>query len=126
MKSTVTPTQNQVYELYPRRIENDTYVNYTVSVEGKPVELYLYTALNATRVGLRVYDPKCYVCLVDFIFNPSEIKQIVPLENGNHVELFGEILAVENPTKKRWLLGLPWLGLGLWGWGFGWGLPFLG
>lgn len=127
IKSSVTPIESRMFELYPRRLENETYVNYTVTVEGKTVELYLYTATNATEVGLRVQDAKCYVRLIDVIFNRSDAKQVVRIENGGHVELFGEILAVEKPTQKRWLFGLPWLmGLGLWGWGLGWGFPFFG
>ena len=127
-KSFVSPIENRIYELYPRRLDNETYVNYTVTVEGKTAELYLYYAPTSTRVGLRVTEPKCYVKIIDIVFNKSVAKQVVEIKSGAHVELFGEILAVEKPTQKRWLgFGFPWLwGMGLWGWGLGWGFPFWG
>jgi hypothetical protein len=127
-KSSVTPIENRIYELYPRRLDNETYVNYTVTVEGKSVELYLYYAPTSTHSGLRVTDSKCYVRVNDIVFNRSTAKQVVEIKNGGHVELFGEVLAVEKPAQKRWLgFGFPWLwGMGMWGWGLGWGFPFWG
>jgi hypothetical protein len=128
IKSEVSPVESRIYELYPRPLDNSTYVNYTVTVNDKTVELYLYGSSEPTYTGLRVSDVKCYVRLIDTVFNRATARQVVEVKSGLHAELFGEILAVEKPAQKRWLgFGFPWLwGLGMWGWGFGWGFPFWG
>jgi len=124
-KSKVTPIENRIFELYPRTLDNGTYLNFTVkSAAGEPVELYLYYGEEVSHSGLRVTERKCFVRLIDVVFNKAAAKQVVEIKDGGHVELFGEILATAKPTK-RFLF--PWLfGMGLWGWGLGWGLPFFG
>lgn len=130
IKSYVSPVESRIYELYPRTLDNSTYLNYTLTPIGadKITQLYLYGAAETIYDGLRVSDVKCYVRLIDVVFNRASAQQVVEVKTGFHTELFGEILAVEKSQQKRWLgFGFPWLfGLGLWGWGFGWGFPFWG
>jgi len=135
VKSFVTPIENRKFELYPRKLDNVTYLNYTVFVQGeKPVELYLFfSETNTTEVsGIRVIDSKCFVRIIDVVFNGSKARHVVQIEEGTHVELFGEVLVAEKPSNKRWLgFGMPWFGgmgwgMGGWGWGMGWGLPLWG
>lgn len=134
VKSFVEPVETRVYELYPRKLDNQTYENFTFvskRVESGPVELYLYFAETNTtgQFGVRVTERKCYTRLIDVVFGVSKAHHVVRVEGGSEIELFGEILIAEKPSNKRWLgFGFPWLGfgLGLWGWGLGWGLPFWG
>jgi len=133
IKSFVTPVESRFYELYPRKLDNQTYQNYTVVSGEKSVELYLYFAeTNTTGVsGVRVTERKCFTRLVDVVFSVSKAHHVVHVEGvtTGEVELFGEILIAEKPANKRWLgFGWPWLGwgMGMWGWGLGWGLPFWG
>jgi hypothetical protein len=133
IKSFVTPVESRVYELYPRKLDNQTYGNYSIVTGDKTVELYLYYGeTNSTgTVGVRITDLKCYSRLIDVVFSVSKAHHVVPVQGvtTGEVELFGEILIAEKPANKRWLgFGFPWLGfgLGMWGWGLGWGLPFWG
>jgi hypothetical protein len=124
-----TPVEESLFELYPRKIDNTTYLNTTVIVEDKPVEVFLYFHEKPVHAGFRITDAKCFRRIVETVFTPSTGNHVVKLESGEEVGLFGEILFADKPTNKRWLgLGFPWLGLGMgmWGWGLGWGLPFWG
>lgn len=118
--------------MYPRKLDNQTYQNYTVVVDEKPVELFLYFGETSTSSGIRVTDRKCYTRLIDVVLGVSKARHVVSVVEGTvteQVELIGEVLVAEKPANKRWLgFGFPWLGwgLGLWGWGLGWGLPFWG
>ena len=132
VKSVVSPVESRVFELYPRKLDNQTYQNYTVVVGEKPVELFLYFGETSTSSGIRVTDRKCYTRLIDVVLGVSKARHVVSVVEGTvteQVELIGEVLVAEKPANKRWLgFGFPWLGwgLGLWGWGLGWGLPFWG
>jgi len=133
LKSFVTPVESRVYELYPRKLDNTTYGNFTVMSGGKPVELYLFFGEKTVTGtwGVRVSELKCYNRLVDVVLSASKARHVVRVEDvtATDIELFGEILIADKPSNKRWLgFGLPWLGfgMGLWGWGLGWGLPFWG
>jgi hypothetical protein len=123
-----TVVEESVFELFPRRIDNTTYMNSTILVDEKPVDVFLYFAEKALHAGLRVTDAKCYHRLVQNVFASSLDTHFVKLESGEKVALFGEILLADKPVNKRWLgFGYPWLsGLGSWGWGAGWGLPYWG
>ena len=133
VKSVVSPVESRVFELYPRKLDNQTYQNYTVIIDEKPTELNLYFAESKTSAGIRVTDKKCYIRLVQVVLDASKANHEVPVTGlagiAEKVELFGEVLIAEKPNNKRWLgFGFPWLGLGMgmWGWGLGWGLPLFG
>lgn len=133
VRSVVQPIESRVYELYPRKLDNQTYENFTFVSEQveRPVELFLYfSETNSTgQFGVRITEGKCFTRLVNVVFDVSKANHVVRVLNGGEVELFGEILIAEKPANKRWLgFGFPWLGwgMGLWGWGLGWGLPFWG
>jgi hypothetical protein len=122
-----TPIEDSVFELFPRKIDNTTYMNSTMVVEGKPVEILLYWNEKAIHAGYRVTEVKCYRRLIEKVFVPSTLRQLVKLENGEEIHLFGEVLFADKPQQKRWLgFGFPFFGAGLFGWGLGWGLPFWG
>jgi hypothetical protein len=125
VKSFVTPVEDRMYELYPRKLDNTTYWNFKVVDGETPVELYFYWGEKGTESGIRVVERKCYVQLVENVFNKASLKQVVTVDGGKEVELFGEVLVAEKPANKRWLgFGFPWLGG--FGWGLGWGLPLWG
>jgi hypothetical protein len=130
VKSFVTPVEDRLYELYPRSLDNTTYLDFKIVDGETPVELYFYWGEKSTESGLRVTDRKCFVQLVEGVINKSSLRQVVTVAgNKGEIELFGEILVAEKPATKRWLgFGWPWFGgLGFgFGWGLGWGLPFWG
>jgi len=130
VKSMVSKIDERIFELYPRKLDNSTYLNYTVLVDDKPVELYLFYSDSSSEFsGVRVTDKKCYMRLINVVLSQATAEHEVKVEGTElKVDLFGEILNAEKPTNKRWLgFGWPWLwGMGMWGWGLGWGLPFWG
>lgn len=92
------------YWLYPRNIDNQTYFNHSIAVEGKLVDLVLYHADKVVDNGLRVPDLKCYERLVS-LFNASTENHIVRLEgeessSNPEVSLFGEILWNDKNLQK--------------------------
>jgi hypothetical protein len=129
VKSFSTPLETRKYELYPRKLDNQTYLNFIVG-EDK-TEVYLYFGETSTGTGIRVTDRKCYTRMIEVVFDASKAHHPIKVEgmSDNSIELFGEVLVAEKPSNKRWLgFGWPWFGwgLGMWGWGLGWGLPFWG
>lgn len=116
------------YWFYPRRLDNSTYFNRTVLVDGIPRDLVLYYSEKFVDFGIRVTNMKCYQSLVR-LFNGVSVNKMVQIEGGSNVSLFGEVLMLDREISKRWLPGFGWgFGLGPFAWpAFGWGLlPFLG
>ena len=112
------------YYLYPREMENTTYLDRVVEVEGQKIELYLYYSDKFVSNGLRVTDLKCYEKLVTGVYEKSTASHEITI-GEEKVSLFGEILIADKPAHKRWIGWLsPW-SMG-WGWGLGWGWPFWG
>ena len=111
------------YFLFPREMDNTTYLARQVEIEGKQVELFLYFGEKTGEAGIRVSDVKCYERLVT-LFRESVVNHEVRV-GAETVSLFGEILVADKPAHKRWLGWLWGWGAG-WGWGMGWGWPFWG
>jgi hypothetical protein len=130
--SETTPNEDTTFDLYPRNIENTTYLNSTVFVDEKPVHIVLYYNEKTTHAGLRVTDVKCYGRLIQNVFlNHIEYQYVTVESVTEKVGLIGEILIAEKPANRRWLgYGYPWYGgfggYGGYGWGAGWGLPYYG
>lgn len=108
--------------LYPRNIDNQTYFNYSVPIEGSNVDLVLYYAEKFIDYGLRVTDLKCYERIVD-MFSRSIENHVVRLESDllvkPEVSLIGEILCNDKTVQKRWLYGYGWGYPYYGGWGYG-------
>jgi hypothetical protein len=97
------------YWLYPRSLDNVTYVNHTITVDGVVRDIVLYYGDKFVEYGIRVTDIRCFERLVALI-KTSTI--------GEGSSLFGEVLIYDKEVSKRWLWGYGW-GLGLGGWGYG-------
>jgi hypothetical protein len=113
------------YYLYPRHLENSTYLNRTIEIDGEMIDLFVYFDEEPVESGIRVTSLKCYKRLVK-MFDLTTVEH-VPVIDGEEREectLFGEVLVLDKEAHKRWFGGL-WGGLGLWSpwlWGFGfWG-----
>jgi len=112
------------YNLYPRKLDNSSYLERTIEIAGKSVELDLhYGDKESEERGLRVSDLKCWEKIVK-LFSESLATHSVEIKSDVQVELFGEILIRDAVMQKRWLYGYGW-GYGGWGWGgYGWGYPY--
>jgi len=109
------------YWLYPRSLDNITYVNHTFSVEGAVRDIFLYYGEKFVEYGFRVTDAKCFGRLIGLI-RGSSVEHMLPIESDLVVKpvvpMIGEVLVYDKEVSKRWLYGYGF-GLGLGGWGYG-------
>ena len=110
------------YWLYPRSLDNVTYFNHTVIVEGAVRDLFVYYGERSVEnvYGFRVTDSVCYGRLVGLF--KGAVEHMIPIESELVVKpvvpMIGEILVYDNFVSKRWLYGYGF-GLGGLGWGYG-------
>lgn len=116
--------ESKRYWLYPRKLDNTTYLNHSVVAEnGKRFDTVVGCGENKfiDVVGLRVNDCRCYERLVRVFEETSKLPQMVRLESGpavlEEVGLVGEILVLDKSVQKRWLYGYGFGLNGLYGWG---------
>jgi hypothetical protein len=107
------------YWLYPRQLDNVTYVNHTVLFDGAVRDIFLYYGEKFVEYGFRVTDIKCFGRLIGLI-RGSSVERVIPLdaERSVTVPMIGEVLVYDKEVSKRWLYGYGF-GLGLGGWGYG-------
>jgi len=118
------------YFMYPRKLDNSSYVNHTVIGEnGKVFNSVIGCGDKFIDVvGMRIPDCKCFERLVKIFESGSRVPQMVRLETEptvvQEIPLIGEILVLDKNVQKRWLWGYGW---GSWGWspyasyGYWWG-----
>lgn len=98
-----------VYDIYPKGIDSKVYLNNTIQLEGKSVELHLYTALENTGHGIRVIDQECFGKLVGLIRQVKGVNLVKVQSNllgdGVDVGLIGEVLIENEIVKKRQFYG---------------------
>ena len=106
------------YFLYPRQLDNITYVNHTIVLDGGVRDIFLYFGEKLVEYGFRVTDVKCFGRLIGLI-KGSSVERLIPLEGQTvTVPMIGEVLVYDKEVSKRWLYGYGF-GLGLGGWGYG-------
>lgn len=123
--------ENVRYWLYPRKLDNSSYLNHTmVADNGRVVDLVVGCGERFVDVaGLRITDCKCFERLVRMFDVSSRTPHMARLESEptvvQEIPLIGEVLVLDKHVQKRWLWGFGWGGMGLgWGWGgLGWGFP---
>jgi len=125
--------ENVRYWLYPRRLDNSSYLNHTyVADNGRVVDLVIGCGERFVDVaGLRITDCKCYERLVRVFDESSRRPHMSRLESEptvvEEIPLIGEVLVLDKHVQKRWLWGYGWGGYYGWGWagypyyGYGWG-----
>jgi hypothetical protein len=101
------------YWMYPRSLDNMTYVNHIIMVDGIFRDVFLYYGEKFVEYGIRVTDSKCFGRLVNLI-NGSPV-HMLPIESDfiikSAVSMIGEVLIFDKDVSKRWLFG----GFPLWG-----------
>jgi hypothetical protein len=123
--------------MYPRRLDNSSYLNHTVVGEGgKVFDIVLGCGGDkafekSEVVGLRITDCKCYERLTKMFDESAKQPHMVRQETEptvvQEIPLIGEVLVLDKHVQKRWLWGYGWGGLGWGGWGWGgWGYPYYG
>jgi hypothetical protein len=109
------------YWLYPRSVDNTTYMNHTIVINGEPIDLFVYYGEKFLFTGIRVTELKCYERLVElFRLSVAEHTPIIGGIEREESRLFGEVLFMDKQLKKRWWGGWGWGA----GWGYGWGWPY--
>jgi hypothetical protein len=102
IKSLVTPIESRVFELYPRKLNNQTY--HKVFVDDKPAELFLYFGKKSSSLGIRVTDRKCFIQLIHVVFGLCKSHDVANFVEGNKtekVDFIGEVLIAEKKVDKR-------------------------
>ena len=121
--------------LYPRALDDLVYLDHTIQLNGKSVDLTLYHGLTNTGSGIRVTDAVCYAKLLGLInqVQKTGVKnvklQASLIGDAHELTLVGEV-AVENQILHKRQYGYGgwggYGGYGGWGryggWGYGgWG-----
>lgn len=124
-----------MYSLYPRSMDNSTYMPSFKKWEDKKIDYVLSCSKDSYKkvAGIRVTDCECYKrisMMLESAFKAPHIAELVTGESViEEIELAGEVMVMDEQIRKRWLFGYGWgMGMGL-GWGFGglgWGFPFWG
>jgi len=104
------------YWMYPRSLDNMTYVNHIIMADGAFRDVFLYYGEKFVEYGFRVTDLKCFARLVGLISGSPE--HMLPIESDIIVEsvvpMIGEVLVFDEEVSKRWLFGgFPYWG-GFW------------
>jgi hypothetical protein len=105
------------YWLYPRSLDNSTYLNHSLIVEGVVRDLFLYFGDKRVEYGFRVTEESCFERLVNLI-KISSVEHVCSVEGDLAVPMIGEVLLVNSEISKRWGFGYGY-GMGLGGWGYG-------
>lgn len=118
------PFEQVKFYLYPRSLDNSTYLNYTFELEGKFHDFVLYYGENFVDYGIRVIDVACYEKIVRW-FRPLVDFHVISLTDVNvvpyNVSLIGEVLIHDKTVLKRWLYGYGYWGYPYYGW---YGYPY--
>jgi len=136
-RSDISKVDSVRYWLYPRKLDNSSYMNHSIVVDnGKVVDLCIYFSEKTIDVtGIRVTDMKCWNKVVRMFVSASRVPHMVKLETEptivQEVPVIGEVMIYDKVMQKRWLYGYGWSPYS-WGWsglyspyyyglGLGWG-----
>jgi hypothetical protein len=121
--NTDVPVEETLFHLYPRHIDNTTYLNYTVEFDGGFHRLVLYYGENFVHYGIRILDLKCFEKIYKVFTHVADYHVIHvtgPVEPVE-VSLLGEVLIHDSVVSKRWLYGYGYWGYPYYGW---YGYPY--
>lgn len=85
--SSVKATSSVSLFLYPRTLDPLVYLNHTIELNGKRVNLSLYNDLTNTGSGIRITDSLCYAKLLDLVDQVQKLGTHTVKVKAN---LFGE------------------------------------
>ncbi|RNA32099.1 hypothetical protein BpHYR1_050505 [Brachionus plicatilis] len=97
-----------MFELFPREIENTTYMNNMIEVEGEDERLVMYTGETGVRGGIRVSSVSCWQRLVEVLKSQIEVQMASVDGVEGEVPMIGEVAISDRRLQKKWL----WYGLG--------------
>ncbi|RNA32102.1 hypothetical protein BpHYR1_050508 [Brachionus plicatilis] len=97
-----------MFELFPREIENTTYMNNMVQVEGEDERLVMYAGETGVRSGIRVSSVSCWQRLADLLKSQVEVQMASVDGVEGEVPMIGEVAISDRTLQKKWL----WYGLG--------------
>ncbi|RNA14707.1 hypothetical protein BpHYR1_030445 [Brachionus plicatilis] len=90
------------YFLYPRNLEKQNYFNYSLELDGKSIDMYLYHSNSADEYGFRVSDFKCFQGLVNLFKSSDHFHDAKIDGTDSSVKLIGEVLYLDKSIMKRW------------------------
>ena len=102
------------YFVHPREENTSTYLNYSISVDGKPIELVLYHGEKSDQSGLRIPNLSCWNKLLDVLKEKEHTQKVKLTDTQEEISLIGEIFLdnftnferglfdLNNSKNKRW------------------------
>ena len=102
------------YFVYPRELENTTYLNHTWTTNGELVDLVMYYGETGLMSGIRVSSMSCWTRLVELLRGTTTTQTVRVTGVETEIPLIGEVLVSDRKLQKKWL----------WGYGYGYGYPF--
>jgi hypothetical protein len=115
---TDVPVEKALFHLYPRHVDNTTYLNYSVEIDGTAHDLVLYYGENFVHYGIRILDETCFEKIYKVftqVVDYHVIHLATPSESVS-VSLLGEVLIHDSVVAKRWLYGYGYWGYPYYGW----------
>lgn len=115
--------EKTVFHLYPRHVDNTTYLNYSMEFDGSVHDLVLYYGENFVSYGIRILEEKCWEKIYKVfsqVVDYHVINVAGPVEPVS-VSLLGEVLIHDSVVTKRWLYGYGYWGYPYYGW---YGYPY--
>jgi hypothetical protein len=108
------------YFLYPRSLDNATYISHRLITKDGARDLFLYNGESFVEFGFRVTELSCYERLVALIRLTSVERMCEVASEEADVPMIGEVLVVgTSEVTKRWGYGYGFGGLGYGGLGYG-------
>ena len=97
--------------LFPLRVDNKSWLNHTVTMNGQRENFNLFQNSAINSFGIKVKDSQCMNKLAA-MFRSTQRTLVVPLENSNHngghhskLSLLGEIFLLDlppaGPTRQK-------------------------
>jgi len=113
-----TKLESVRYFIYPRELDNTTYLGHSWTTTGQEVDLVLYYGETGLQSGVRISGLTCWTRLVTLLRGTLTTESVRVTGLETQVPLIGEVLVSDRNLQKKWLYGL---GYGL---GYGYGSPF--
>lgn len=95
--------ESRTFLLYPRMMDNTTYFDSEILINGQQRHLLLYYDEKFTDMGIRVTNLRCYQKLIrSFERTMLNIVALIENDSKRSVVMFGETLIVDREISKRW------------------------
>ena len=104
------------YFIYPRELDNTTYLGHSWPTTGSTVDLVLHYGETGVLSGVRVSTLSCWTRLVELLRGTVVTLPVRVTGLETDIPLIGEVLVNDRKLQKKWLWGLGYPSFGYYGW----------